>query len=177
VTGATGAVYAVRLLERLRSASARRTWIVSTAGVLNVASRAGARPQDSSRRSPTRVARRHRRRIASGSASHDAMVVVPVLDEDAGGDRPRPVGQPADRAADVTLKERAPPRADGARDAVNLRHLRNMTPHRDGPRGLSAAAGFLPPARSIDEMVAKRRARAGAARRDRAARARGLSGL
>ena len=66
------------------------------------------------------------------------MVIAPVLDEDAGGGRPRPVGQPADARRRRHAEGAPPAGADGARDAVQpgppAQHDRR---HRDGRRSSS----------------------------------------
>jgi 4-hydroxy-3-polyprenylbenzoate decarboxylase len=127
ITGATGAVYAVRLLERLRALDTETHLVVSTAGVLNVHHETGL-----DRRAIEALADHAYNpadvgaAIASGSFATDAMVIAPcsmkTLASVAHGFSDNLIS----RAADVTLKERRRLLLMVRETPLNLAHLRNM---------------------------------------------------
>ena len=98
--------------ERLRAAGRETHLVASPAGVLNVHHELGPRPQARSRRWPTTAYAPGDvgAAIASGSFATAGDGGRALLDEDAGGDRARPVGQPAD-ARRRRHAEGAPPPA------------------------------------------------------------------
>jgi 4-hydroxy-3-polyprenylbenzoate decarboxylase len=109
VTGATGAVYAVRLLERLRVARRETHLVVSAAGVLNVHHELGLDRKELEALadvaySPSDVGAA----IASGSFAADAMVVVPCSMKSLASIAHGLSDNLLTRAADVMLKERRP---------------------------------------------------------------------
>ena len=147
ITGATGAVYAVRLLERLRAAGRETHLVVSPAGVLNAhheldLNRSALEALADVAYAPGDVGAA----IASGSFATDAMVIVPCSMKTLAAVALGLSDNLLARAADVTLKERrrlvlmvretpfnlAPPAQHDGRD-------------RDGRRDLPAAAGVLSP--------------------------------
>jgi 4-hydroxy-3-polyprenylbenzoate decarboxylase len=119
VTGATGAVYAVRLLQRLRAVGSETHLVVSPAGVLNVHHELGL-----DRKALEALADHAYNpgdigaRIASGSFSADAMVVAIAHGFS---------DNLLTRAADVALKERRRLVLMVRETPFNLAHLRNMT--------------------------------------------------
>ena len=127
VTGATGAVYAVRLLERLRQAGRETHLVASTAGVLNVHHELGL-----DRRTlegladvaynPADVGAA----IASGSFAAASMVVVPCSMKSLAAIAHGLSDNLLTRAADVTLKERRRLVLMVRETPLNLAHLRNM---------------------------------------------------
>ena len=149
ITGATGAVYGVRLLQRARAlgvrdppggharpaCSTRTTNWAWTARALEALADHAYAPGDVGAC------------MASGSFDTAAMVVAPCSMKTLAAVAHGFGDNLLTRAADVTLKERRPPAADGARDAVQpgppAQHDRR---HRDGRHRLPAAAGLLPPA-------------------------------
>ena len=128
ITGATGAVYAVRLLQRLREAGRETHLVASPAGVLNVHHELGL-----DRRalealadvaySPGDVGAA----IASGSFATEAMVVAPCSMKSLAAIAHGLSDNLLTRAADVTLKERRRLVLMVRETPFNLAHLRNMT--------------------------------------------------
>jgi 4-hydroxy-3-polyprenylbenzoate decarboxylase len=128
VTGATGAVYAVKLLERLRAAG-RETHLVATpAAILNVHHELGLDRQALEARAdvaynPADVGAA----IASGSFAVDAMVVVPCSMKSLAAIAHGLSDNLLTRAADVALKERKKLVLMVRETPFNLANLRNMT--------------------------------------------------
>ena len=128
VTGATGALYAVRLLERLRAAR-RETHLVATpAGVLNVHHELGLDRGALERLAdvaynPADIGVA----IASGSFTTDAMVVAPCSMKSLAAIAHGLSDNLLTRAADVMLKERRRLVLVARETPLNLAHLRNMT--------------------------------------------------
>jgi 4-hydroxy-3-polyprenylbenzoate decarboxylase len=128
VTGATGAVYAVRLLQRLRAVGSETHLVVSPAGVLNVHHELGL-----DRKALEALADHAYNpgdigaRIASGSFSADAMVVAPCSMRTLAAIAHGFSDNLLTRAADVALKERRRLVLMVRETPFNLAHLRNMT--------------------------------------------------
>ena len=128
VTGATGAVYAVRLLERLRSAGRETHVVVSPAGVLNAhhelgLDRKAIEALADVAHSPADVGAS----IASGSFATEAMVIAPCSMKTLASVALGLSDNLISRAADVTLKERRRLVLMVRETPFNLAHLRNMT--------------------------------------------------
>jgi 4-hydroxy-3-polyprenylbenzoate decarboxylase len=129
ITGATGAVYGVRLLEELRAADEVRTHlIVSRAGALNLAAeldmnRAGVEALADVVHSDKDIGAS----IASGSFPVDAMIVAPCSMKSLAAIATGVAETLIARAADVTLKERRRLVLETRETPLNLVHLRNMT--------------------------------------------------
>ena len=128
ITGATGAVYAVRLLERLRAAGRETHLVVSQAGVLNAhhelgLNRSALEALADVAYAPGDVGAA----IASGSFATDAMVVVPCSMKTLAAVALGLSDNLLARAADVTLKERRRLVLMVRETPFNLAHLRNMT--------------------------------------------------
>ena len=128
VTGATGAVYAVRLLARMRELAVESHLVASPAGVVNAyheigLDRRALEALADHAYSPADVGAA----IASGSFAAHAMVVAPcsmkTLASIAHGFGDNLLA----RAADVTLKERRRLLLLVRETPLNLAHLRNMT--------------------------------------------------
>jgi 4-hydroxy-3-polyprenylbenzoate decarboxylase len=128
ITGATGAVYALRLLERLRVAG-RETHLVATpAAILNVHHELGLDRQALEARAdvaynPADVGAA----IASGSFAIEAMVVSPCSMKSLAAIAHGFSDNLLTRAADVALKERRRLILMVRETPFNLAHLRNMT--------------------------------------------------
>jgi 4-hydroxy-3-polyprenylbenzoate decarboxylase len=128
VTGATGAVYATRLLDRLRDARVEVHLVVSQAGVVSAHHELGL-----DRRAlealadvayhPADVSAA----IASGSFVSAAMVVVPCSMKTLAAVAHGLCDNLISRAADVMLKERRRLVLMVRETPLNLAHLRNMT--------------------------------------------------
>ena len=128
VTGATGAVYGIRLLERLRAVRIETHLVASGAGVLNVHHELGLdrnalEALADHAYSPADVGAA----IASGSFTTDAMVVAPCSMRTLAAIAHGLSDNLLTRAADVTLKERRRLLLMVRETPFNLAHLRNMT--------------------------------------------------
>jgi 4-hydroxy-3-polyprenylbenzoate decarboxylase len=128
LTGASGAVYGVRLLERLRGAGVETHLVATSAGVLNTHHELGL-----DRRSLEALADMAYNpadigaAIASGSFATTAMVVAPCSMKSLAAIAHGFCDNLLTRAADVTLKERRRLVLMVRETPFNLAHLRNMT--------------------------------------------------
>lgn len=155
VSGATGAIYAVRLLERCRDAGCETHLIASPAGVLNVHHELGldrkALEQLADQAyNPADVGAA----IASGSFATHAMVVAPCSMKTLAAVAHGLSDNLLTRAADVTLKERRRLVLMVRETPFNLAHLRNMTAVTEmgGVIFPPLPAFYLKPS-SIDELI------------------------
>lgn len=128
ITGATGALYGVRLLQRLKAAGRETHLVASPAGVLNVHHELGLdrnalEALAHTAYSPADVGAA----IASGSFATDAMVVAPCSMKTLAAIAHGLSDNLLSRAADVTLKERRRLVLMVRETPFNLAHLRNMT--------------------------------------------------
>ncbi|PCE29600.1 UbiX family flavin prenyltransferase [Burkholderia ubonensis] len=129
ITGATGAIYGVRLLDMLRAAGGIETHLlISSAGWLNIQHELKLSKADVERRADVvHAVRDVGATIASGSFATDGMVIAPcsmkTLASVAHGLSDNLIA----RAADVTLKERRRLVLMVRETPFNLAHLRNMT--------------------------------------------------
>ncbi len=128
ITGATGAIYGVRLLERLKSVGAQTHLVASPAGVLNVhhelgLDRKALEALANVAYNPADVGAA----LASGSFVTDAMVVAPCSMKSLAAIAHGLSDNLLSRAADVTLKERRRLVLMVRETPFNLAHLRNMT--------------------------------------------------
>ena len=171
LTGATGAVYGVRLLQRARALGVETHLVATPAGVLNVHHELGLdRKALEALADHSHTPGRHRRLHRQRQLRRQRDGGRAVLDEDAGRRSPTACRDNLlTRAADVTLKERRRLVLMVRETPFNLAHLRNMTAVTE-----MGAIVFPPlPAfyhRPRDDRRAgrrHRRARAGPARRRR----------
>jgi flavin prenyltransferase len=128
ITGATGAVYGVRLLQRLRSAEVETHLVASAAGVLSVhhelgLDRKALEALADHAYSPADVGAA----IASGSFAVHAMVIAPCSMKTLAAVAHGLSDNLLTRAADVALKERRRLVMLVRETPFNLAHLRNMT--------------------------------------------------
>ena len=155
ITGASGAVYGVRLLERARALGVQTHLVATPAGLLNVhhelgLDRKGLESRAEVAHAPGDVGAC----IASGSFASDAMVIAPCSMKTLAAVAHGFGDNLLTRAADVTLKERRRLLLLVRETPFNLAHLRNMT-------AVTEMGGiFFPPLpafyhrpRSIDELV------------------------
>jgi 4-hydroxy-3-polyprenylbenzoate decarboxylase len=156
ITGATGAVYAVRLLERLKAAGRETHLVVSPAGVLNVhhelgLDRKALEALADVAYSPSDVGAA----IASGSFTTDAMLIVPCSMKTLASVAHGLSDNLLTRAADVALKERRRLVLMVRETPFNLAHLRNMTAVTEmGGVIFPPLPAFYHQPQSIDELVA-----------------------
>jgi 4-hydroxy-3-polyprenylbenzoate decarboxylase len=128
ITGATGAVYALRLLQRLKAAGAQTHLVASPAGVLNAHHELGLdrhalEALADHAYNPADIGAA----IASGSFPTDAMVVAPCSMRALAAIAHGLSDNLLTRAADVVLKERRRLVLMVRETPFNLAHLRNMT--------------------------------------------------
>ncbi len=128
ITGASGAVYGVRLLQRARELNLQTHLVATPAGLLNVHHELGL-----DRRALDALASQAHgcgdvgACIASGSFATDAMVVAPCSMKTLAAVAHGFGDNLLTRAADVTLKERRRLVLMVRETPFNLAHLRNMT--------------------------------------------------
>jgi 4-hydroxy-3-polyprenylbenzoate decarboxylase len=155
VTGATGAVYALRLLQRLRDAGRETHVVVSPAGVLNIHHELGLdrrafEAQADVAHSPADVGAS----IASGSFATESMVIAPCSMKTLASVALGMSDNLISRAADVTLKERRRLVLMVRETPFNLAHLRNMTSVTEmGGVIFPPLPAFYHRPQSIDELV------------------------
>jgi 4-hydroxy-3-polyprenylbenzoate decarboxylase len=155
VTGATGAVYAVRLLQRLKALGRETHLIVTPAGVLNVHHETGLDRRAfealaDAAYSPQDVGAC----IASGSFATAAMVVAPCSMKSLAAIAHGLGDNLLTRAADVTLKERRRLVLMVRETPFNLAHLRNMTAVTEmGGIVFPPLPAFYHRPASIDELI------------------------
>ncbi|MBA5686000.1 UbiX family flavin prenyltransferase [Rugamonas apoptosis] len=156
ITGATGAVYGVRLLQHLRAMPGVETHvIVSDAAVLTLQQETGM-----TRRAVEALANvAHKTRdvgasIASGSFQSDGMVIAPCSMKTLAAVAHGLSDNLIARAADVVLKERRRLVLMVRETPFNLAHLRNMTAVTEmGGIIFPPLPSFYHQPKSIDEMV------------------------
>ena len=155
ITGATGAVYAVRLLQRARALEVPTHLVVTPAGVLNVHHELGL---DRGRLealadhayAPGDVGAC----LASGSFDTAAMVIAPCSMKTLAAVAHGLSDNLLTRAADVTLKERRRLLMMVRETPFNLAHLRNMTAVTEmGAIVFPPLPAFYHRPSSIDELV------------------------
>lgn len=128
ITGATGAIYGVRLLAALRACQVESHLLISEAGVLNLHQELGLGRKDveamADRVYPVRDIGAA---IASGSFQTDGMVIAPCSMKTLASVAHGMSDNLISRAADVVLKERRRLLLMVRETPFNLAHLRNMT--------------------------------------------------
>jgi flavin prenyltransferase len=155
ITGATGAIYALRLLQRLRATGREIHLVASPAGVLNVHHELGLDRSTLEAfadvaHAPADVGAA----IASGSFATDAMVVAPCSMKSLAAIAHGLSDNLLTRAADVTLKERRRLVLMVRETPFNLAHLRNMTAVTEmGAVVFPPLPAFYHRPASVDELV------------------------
>ncbi len=156
ITGATGAVYGVRLLQHLRELPGIETHLlISDAGVLNLHQEL----QIHKRQVEALAHVVHNTRdigasIASGSFQADGMIIAPCSMKTLAAVAHGYADNLITRAADVTLKERRRLLLMVRETPFNLAHLRNMTAVTEmGGIIFPPLPNFYHKPASIEEMV------------------------
>jgi flavin prenyltransferase len=157
ISGATGAAYGVKLLERARALGVETHLVVTPAGLLNVhhelgLDRTALEKLASVAYAPGDVGAC----IASGSFTTAAMVIAPCSMRTLAAVAHGLSDNLLSRAADVTLKERRRLVLMVRETPFNLAHLRNMTAATEmGAIVFPPLPAFYHHPKSIDEMVAE----------------------
>ncbi len=155
LTGASGAVYGVRLLQRARELGVSTHLVATPAGILNVhhelgLDRAGLESLADQAHGPGEVGAC----IASGSYATDAMVIAPCSMKTLAAVAHGYGDNLLTRAADVTLKERRRLVLMVRETPFNLAHLRNMVSVTEmGAVVFPPLPAFYHRPESIDELV------------------------
>lgn len=155
LTGASGAVYGVRLLQRARALGATTHLVATPAGVLNAHHELGMDRRE------LEVLADHSHApgdigacVASGSFVADAMVVAPCSMKSLAAIAHGMGDNLLTRAADVTLKERRRLVLMVRETPFNLAHLRNMTAVTEmGGIVFPPLPAFYHRPQSVDEIV------------------------
>ena len=157
ITGATGAVYGVKLLQRARDLGVQTHLVVTPSGVLNAHHELGL-----DRKALEALADQSYAPgdvgacLASGSFDTAAMVVAPCSMKTLAAVAHGLSDNLLTRAADVTLKERRRLVLMVRETPLNLAHLRNMTAATEmGAVIYPPLPAFYLRPKSIDEMVAE----------------------
>jgi flavin prenyltransferase len=155
ITGATGAVYGVRLLERARALGIETHLVVTPSGVINVHHELGLDRRELEARADRAYAPADVGAcLASGSFETAAMVVAPCSMKTLAAVAHALSDNLLTRAADVTLKERRRLVLMVRETPLNLAHLRNMTAATEmGAVVFPPLPAFYNRPASIDEMV------------------------
>jgi len=156
ITGATGAIYGVRLLQVLQRASNVETHLlISPAGVMNLQHELDmARADVEALADVVHNVRDIGATIASGSFRADAMIVAPCSMRTLAAIAHGLSDNLITRAADVTLKERRKLVLMVRETPLNLAHLRNMTAVTEmGGIVFPPVPGFYQKPQSIAELV------------------------
>ena len=156
ISGASGAVYGVRLLQRLRGlADVQTHLVVSDAGWLNVQQELGMPCAEVEALADVMYPVRDiGSAIASGSFRCDGMVIAPCSMRTLAAVALGLSDNLITRAADVMLKERRKLILMVRETPLNLAHLRNMTSVTEmGGIVFPPVPGFYHRPQTIDEMV------------------------
>jgi flavin prenyltransferase len=157
ITGASGAVYGVRLLQRARELELQTHLVVTPAGVLNVHHELGLdrhalEAMADHAYAPGDVGAC----IASGSFDTDAMVIAPCSMKTLAAVAHGLSDNLLTRAADVALKERRRLVLMVRETPFNLAHLRNMTAATEmGAIVFPPLPAFYHRPATIDQLVAE----------------------
>jgi 4-hydroxy-3-polyprenylbenzoate decarboxylase len=167
ITGASGAVYGVTLLDRLAAAGHDVALVVSPDGVTVVKEETGIDWSGDVARVRRAFDRRYNGRvtwwepgnfyapIASGSHLGDGMIIAPCSMKTAAAVAHGLSASLIERAADVTLKERRPLIVVPRETPLSSIHLENLlTLSRAGAHVVAAMPAFYHHPKSIDDLVA-----------------------
>ncbi|WKB54728.1 UbiX family flavin prenyltransferase [Eleftheria terrae] len=155
ITGASGAIYGVRLLQRLRALGVQTHLVATPAGILNVHHELGLDRRELEAladvaHNPADIGAA----IASGSFAADGMLVAPCSMKTLAAVAHGLCDNLLTRAADVTLKERRRLLLMVRETPFNLAHLRNMTAVTEmGGIVFPPLPAFYHRPQSIDQLV------------------------
>jgi polyprenyl P-hydroxybenzoate/phenylacrylic acid decarboxylase-like protein len=157
ITGATGAIYGVRLLQRLQAVGAESHLVVSRSGWLTLRQEMNLGREEVQRKATACYEIDDvGAAIASGSFRHDGMVVSPCSMRTLAAIAIGLNDNLVTRAADVTLKERRPLVLMARETPLTLAHLRNMTSVTEmGGRIMPPVPAFYAKPATIEDMVAQ----------------------
>jgi flavin prenyltransferase len=157
ITGATGAVYGLKLLDRARELGVQTHLVVTPSGILNAHHELGLDRRALEARADHAYAPGDVGAcLASGSFDTAAMVVAPCSMKTLAAIAHGLGDNLLTRAADVTLKERRRLLLMVRETPFNLAHLRNMTAATEmGAIVFPPLPAFYHRPASIDEMVAE----------------------
>lgn len=156
ITGATGAVYGVRLLQHLQALPEIQTHLlISDAGVLNIHQELELKRKDiEAFADVVHAVRDVGASIASGSFQSDGMIIAPCSMKTLAAIAHGYADNLITRAADVVLKERRRLVLMVRETPFNLAHLRNMTAVTEmGGIVFPPLPNFYHRPNSIEEMV------------------------
>jgi len=156
ITGATGAVYGLRLLEELRAVPGWESHLVLTeAGVLNVWHEHRMKRREVERLADVAYSPRDiGAAVASGSFLTAGMVIAPCSMKTLAAVAHAYADNLVARAADVVLKERRRLVLVTREAPLNLAHLRNMTAVTEmGGVVFPPVPAFYAGAKSVDQLV------------------------
>jgi len=156
ITGATGVIYGVRLLQALRAIPGCQTHLlISEAGVLNLHQEMDLKRKDvEALAHVVHNVRDVGASIASGSFQSDGMIIAPCSMKTLAAVAHGLSDNLISRAADVTLKERRRLVLMVRETPFNLAHLRNMTAVTEmGGIIFPALPGFYHRPQTIEQMV------------------------
>jgi len=156
ITGASGAIYGVRLLQVLRESAGIETHLmISEAGALNLHHELGMKRKDAEALAhQVHNVRDVGASIARGSFQSDGMIVAPCSMKTLAGVAHGLSDNLITRAADVVLKERRRLLLMVRETPFNLAHLRNMTAVTEmGGIIFPPVPGFYQRPQSIEQMV------------------------
>ncbi|UBM10642.1 UbiX family flavin prenyltransferase [Cupriavidus metallidurans] len=156
ITGATGAIYGVRLLQELQGVADVETHLLmSPAGVMNLQHELDmGRAEVEALADVVHNVRDIGATIASGSFRASAMIVAPCSMRTLAAIAHGLSDNLITRAADVTLKERRKLVLMVRETPLNLAHLRNMTAVTEmGGIVFPPVPGFYQKPQTIDELV------------------------
>jgi 4-hydroxy-3-polyprenylbenzoate decarboxylase len=156
ITGATGSIYGIRLLEELRKDPGVETHLViSRAGALNIATELERPRQDVEDLADVVHSNKNiGASIASGSFKTDAMIVAPCSMKTLASIATGVCDSLIARAADVTLKERRRAILLVRETPLHLVHLRNMvTVTEMGAVVFPPVPAYYAKISTLDEMV------------------------
>lgn len=156
ITGASGAVYGVRLLQAMQAAAGWETHLVcSPSGLLTVHHELGMqRPEVEALASVVHNVRDIGASVASGSFRCDGMVIAPCSMRTLAAVATGLADNLITRAADVMLKERRRLVLLARETPLHLVHLRNMTTVTEmGAIVMPPMPAFYACPRSVDDLV------------------------